>query len=107
MVSINNEPIWEPNREEFLLKPLNNLYLPLIWGIIMPLTISTFIVSLIDERRNHVDSLQRISGATDIHVCLSNLIWDYGIFELMIILYILFMSPYIMAEFLGISKLSE
>lgn len=107
MVSINNEPIWEPNREEFLLKPLNNLYLPLIWGIIMPLTTSTFIVTLIDERRNHVHSLQRISGATDIHVCLSNFVWDYGIFEMMMILYVLFMCPYIMEEFLGISKLSE
>ncbi|XP_073830436.1 ATP-binding cassette sub-family A member 17-like [Musca autumnalis] len=95
VVRITSEPIWEPMRQKIAFNRNNNPHSPIIWGIILPLTISSFSVMLINERRTKMLTLQRLAGMTDVHFWLSNFVWEYAIYEMITLLYLLATNIYI------------
>ncbi|XP_037900439.1 ATP-binding cassette sub-family A member 3 [Glossina fuscipes] len=69
-----------------------HLHLAIIMGIIMPITMSCFVISLVEERRNYLLTLQLIAGI-DLHIYwMVGMAWDIGIFLGFSIVYILVMA---------------
>lgn len=70
---------------------ISHLRVPLTMGIIMPITMACFIVSLVEERYSHLLTLQRISGLRNGIYWLVGILWDFGTFFAFSIIYFLVM----------------
>ncbi|XP_075156656.1 phospholipid-transporting ATPase ABCA3-like [Haematobia irritans] len=103
-VNVKMQPIWEPVNDSIALNHYSNLYVALTWGIIMPLTVASFIIAPLDEKLNNMETHQLISGVTHLKLWLINFLWDYVAYELIIVLYMILMSAYIMEKFLAIAN---
>ncbi|XP_061396881.1 phospholipid-transporting ATPase ABCA3-like [Musca vetustissima] len=70
---------------------VSHLRLALTMGVIMPITMSCFIVGLVEERTNHLLTLQRIAGVKLSIYWLIGILWDFGTFFAFSIIYFLVM----------------
>lgn len=53
-----------------------HLRLPIIMGVIMPLTISCFIVPIVEEHHNNLIIMQRLAGVSVFIVWVVSVFWD-------------------------------
>uniref|UniRef100_A0A1A9WM94 ABC-2 type transporter transmembrane domain-containing protein n=1 Tax=Glossina brevipalpis TaxID=37001 RepID=A0A1A9WM94_9MUSC len=84
-----------------------HLHLAIIMGIIMPLTMSCFIISLVEERRNYLLTLQRIAGIK-LHIYWTvGIAWDSCTFIGFSIVYILVMALTTIEGFTILTKLCK
>ncbi|XP_053949005.1 phospholipid-transporting ATPase ABCA3 [Anastrepha ludens] len=72
-----------------------HLLLPMVLGIAIPISIACFIVSLVEERKYHLLTLQKIAGVGMARYWCINFMWDYITFFSYIGIYtiILALSP--------------
>uniref|UniRef100_A0A1I8MJ80 ABC transporter domain-containing protein n=1 Tax=Musca domestica TaxID=7370 RepID=A0A1I8MJ80_MUSDO len=70
---------------------VSHLRLALTMGIIMPITMSCFVVGLVEERKNHILVLQRIAGVRLSMYWLVGILWDFGTFFAFSFIYFLVM----------------
>ena len=70
------------------IKLISNRGLHLTLGIIMPLTMCMVFIALTEERFNFMMALQRIAGLKDRQFWIMSFIWDYTIYLLISLVYL-------------------
>ncbi|XP_073834892.1 phospholipid-transporting ATPase ABCA3 isoform X2 [Musca autumnalis] len=70
---------------------VSHLRLALTMGIIMPITMSCFIVGLVEEQQTHLLTLQRIAGVREEIYWLVGILWDFGTIFALSVIYFLVM----------------
>ncbi|XP_067641824.1 ATP-binding cassette sub-family A member 17 [Eurosta solidaginis] len=92
-----NSPQIMPLRERIHLidQDRTHLLLPLVFGVAIPITLACFIIPLVDERKYHLLTLQKLAGVSMTRYWLVNLIWDISTFFCYTIVFtiILALSP--------------
>lgn len=86
---------------------ISHLRLALTMGIIMPITISCFVVSLVEERYSHLMTLQRLAGLPMSIFWSIGVLWDFGTFFAFSIIYFLVMMAATIEGFGIVPKLCK
>ncbi|XP_075157087.1 phospholipid-transporting ATPase ABCA3 [Haematobia irritans] len=93
LTTIINKPITIPLHVKINLadNQISHLRLPLTIGIVMPITMSCFIIGLVEERYSNFLTLQRIAGLRMSMYWLIGILWDFGTFFAFSVIYFLVM----------------
>lgn len=97
ITTVANHPEPAPLRAKIhvLDQEKTHLLLPMVLGIAIPISIACFIVPLVEERKYHLLTLQKIAGVSMARYWCVNFVWDYITFFSYSIVYtiILALSP--------------